>query len=91
MTTLEVLKGILKSNLAIEPESLSLESNLEALDVDSLAMIEVLFAVEDAFAITIPSEAVSWREKIVTLGDLVDYVDRIISTQRASLQHKELA
>jgi acyl carrier protein len=91
MTTLEVLKDILKSNLAIDPDTLSRESNLEALNVDSLAMIEVLFAVEDAFAITIPSESVSWREKMVTMGDLVDYVDGIVSTQRATTAQKEMA
>lgn len=91
MTTLDVLKDILKSNLALEPDSLSRESNLEALNVDSLAMIEVLFAVEDAFTITIPSESASWREKMVTMGDLVDYVDAIVSTQRATTAQKELA
>lgn len=88
MTTLEVLQGIFQDNLGIAPDASPPDANLEALNVDSLAMIEVLFAVEDAFGITIPSESAAWRDHIQTVGDLVDYVERIISTQRVVTDHE---
>ena len=90
MTTLQSLQVILRDNLGIDPASASLDAKLDVLDIDSLSMIEILFAVEDAFKIAIPSEPASWRDKIVTIGDLVAYVDRIVGVQRVPTLRDEL-
>jgi len=44
----------------------------EDLGVDSLAMIELLFKIEDAFDLEIPDDDLS---KIVTVGDVIAYVE----------------
>ena len=90
MTTLQTMKVILKENFSLEPESLSRDANLEALDIDSLSMIEILFAVEDEFKVTIPSEPAAWRDQVQTLGDLVDYVDRLVIAQAARHARKAI-
>ena len=90
MTTLQAMKVILKENFGLEPESLSRDANLEALDIDSLSMIEILFDVEDEFKIAIPSEPAAWRDQIQTLGDLVDYVDRLVMAQAAGHARKAM-
>ena len=90
MTTLQSMKVILTENFGLEPESLSRDANLEALDIDSLSMIEILFAVEDEFKVTIPSEPAAWRDQIQTMGDLVDYVDRLVIAQSAGRAGKVL-
>ena len=90
MTTLQSLQVILRDNLGVDPGAASLDAKLDVLDIDSLSMIEILFAVEDAFMITIPSEPASWREKILTVGDLVAYVDRIVGAQRVVMLPDEL-
>lgn len=81
MTTLQKLQVIFKDDLGIAPEVLPLDANLAALDIDSLSKIEILFAIEDEFRITIPSEPASWGDQILTVGDLADYVDRLVDAQ----------
>ena len=81
MTTLQSLHAIFKANFGLAPEVLQREANLDDLQIDSLSMIEVLFAVEDEFKITVPAEHATWRSQIKTLGDLVDYVDKLIAEQ----------
>ena len=82
MTTLQSLQGIFKANFDLAPEVLQREAVLEDLAIDSLSMIEVLFAVEDEFKIVVPPEPAAWRGQIRTVGDLVDYVDELIAAQR---------
>ena len=89
MTTLQKLQVILKDDFGIAPEVLRPDADLAALDIDSLSMIEILFEVEDEFRITIPSEPASWRDQILTVGDLVDYVDRLVDGQRLLRLRKE--
>lgn len=90
MSTLASLQVIFKDNLDIAPDAVSAEVKLETLDIDSLSMIEILFAVEDVFKIVIPSEPASWRDTLLTVGDLVAYVDRIAAAQGAEQCHAEL-
>jgi acyl carrier protein len=61
------------------------EANLEDLEIDSLSMIEVLFAVEDEFRITVPPQPAAWRSETRTVGDLVNFVDGLILAQRPVL------
>ena len=89
MTTSQKLQVILKDDFGIAPEVLRPDADLAALDIDSLSMIEILFEVEDEFRITIPSEPASWRDQILTVGDLVDYVDRLVDGQRLLRLRKE--
>jgi acyl carrier protein len=85
MTTLQSMQGIFKANFDLAPEVLQREAVLEDLEIDSLSMIEVLFAVEDEFKIVVPQEPAAWRGQTRTFGDLVDYVDKLITAQRAAM------
>jgi acyl carrier protein len=51
------------------------------LGLDSLAMIELLFKVEEAFDLEIPNEDLS---QITTVGDVVAYVERRLATPAAA-------
>lgn len=81
MTTLQSLQAIFKANFGFTPEVLQPDASLEGLEIDSLSMIEVLFAVEDAFRITVPPEPATWRSQMITVGDLVAYVDKLVAEQ----------
>lgn len=48
---------IIAEQAVLEPEQISLESTLEDLGVDSLALVEAVFAIEEAFDISIPFNA----------------------------------
>jgi acyl carrier protein len=90
MTTLQSMQGIFKANFDLAPEVLQREAVLEDLEIDSLSMIEVLFAVEDEFKIVVPHEPAAWRGQTRTFGDLVDYVDKLITAQHAAMAGAEV-
>ena len=81
MTTLQSVQAILKANFDLAPEVLQPEAKLEDLAIDSLSVIEVMFAVEDEFRITVPSEPAALQTQMKTIGDLVAYVDQLIAAQ----------
>lgn len=79
-TTFEGLRAILAKDYKLEPESLTLDSSLEELGIDSLGVFELLFNVEEKFKITLPSESVP----LPTLGDVVNYIDQLIAAQHGA-------
>ena len=48
------------------------KSFVDDLDVDSLAMVEIIVGCEEQFGVTIPDDA---AKKIVTVGDAVSYIE----------------
>lgn len=82
MTTLESVQAILKTNFDLSSEVVQPEARLADLAIDSLAVIEVLFAVEDEFKVTVPSEPATLQGQMKTVGDLVGYIDRLVAEQR---------
>jgi acyl carrier protein len=85
MTTLQSVQGILQANFELAPEVLQPDAKLEDLAIDSLSVIEVMFAVEDAFKVTVPSKSMKLQAEISTIGDLVNYVDALIAEQHPAL------
>ena len=68
------VQEIVGSNLGVEPERLT-DASLFIQDVgaDTLDVVELLMELEEGFGITIPDAD---AEKIMTVGDLVDYLAR---------------
>jgi len=81
MTTLDTLHRILKKDFDLEPEAVQLDTRLEALEIDSLTVVEVLFAVEDEFKVKVPQEPAAQQTSLQTVGDLVAYIDRLVAEQ----------
>jgi acyl carrier protein len=76
-TTLDHLQKILIKDYQLAPEALTPAARLEDLGIDSLATAELLFSIEDTFHVVLPPDAVT----LVTLGDVVDYIDQLVATQ----------
>jgi acyl carrier protein len=79
-TTFERLQAILIKDYRLTPEVLTPDAPLEALGIDSLGTAELLFNIEDEFAVTLPPEAV----QLTTLGDVVGFIDKLIESQGRS-------
>lgn len=79
-TTFERLSAILVNDYKLQPERLLLDAPLESLGIDSLGTVELLWNVEDAFRIKLPSEPV----ELATLGDVVRFVDDLVARQGAA-------
>jgi acyl carrier protein len=76
-TTFERLCAILLNDHKLPLERLTPEAPLESLGIDSLGTVELLWNVEDAFQIKMPSEPVDLR----TLGDVVRCIDDLAASQ----------
>ena len=67
------VKEIIAQQLDVDPQNVKAESSFsEDLNADSLAIVELVLALEEAFDIDIPDED---TEKIRTVGDAISYVE----------------
>jgi len=78
-TTFERLRQILAKEFEVAPELIHPAARMDQLAIDSLAVIEVIFQLEDEFNISFPHEP----GKLQTIGDLASCVDRLTTEQRA--------
>jgi acyl carrier protein len=83
-TTVEGVKSVLVSTLALEDRADDLNASTPLLgsvpELDSLAVLEVLEAIEQHFGITIEDDDVS-AEIFETLGTLAAFVDDKLQLQ----------
>ncbi|MGI6247925.1 MAG: acyl carrier protein [Acutalibacteraceae bacterium] len=69
----EKLQNIIASQFGIEPELVTLKSNIiEDFDADSLDIIDLVMSIEDEFEIAVPDEEL---EKIGTVADMVRFLE----------------
>lgn len=67
---------IIADKLGIEKETITPEAHvIDDLGADSLDVVEMVMALEEAFDIEIPDED---AEKIRTVQDIFDYIDRVV-------------
>jgi acyl carrier protein len=78
-TTFERLRDILSKEFEVDPQLIHPAARMDELAIDSLAVIEVIFRLEDEFKISFPQEP----GKLQTIGDLVACVDSLATPQRA--------
>jgi acyl carrier protein len=81
MSTLDRLRELLARDFDLAPERLQPDATLESLEIDSLRMIEILFTVEDEFAISVPAEHNELKSRLKTLGDLAEYLDGLVAAK----------
>ncbi len=69
---------IIAKSKNISPDTVTLASTFEELNIDSLDKINISFEVEEAFNIEIPDDALG---TIKTVGDMVDGVTKLQSAK----------
>ena len=68
----EKVKAIIVEQLGVTDTSVTMEASfIDDLGADSLDIVELVMAIEEEFDIEIPD---SDAEKVVTVGDVVDYI-----------------
>jgi acyl carrier protein len=78
----DVLEVIAKTQ-RINREKLSLDARFEELGMDSMDAVNILFALEEKFDITIPDEA---AKQIRSIRDVVDGVQSLVTAKCAASQ-----
>jgi acyl carrier protein len=75
----ERLRQILAKEFEVAPELIHPTARMDELKIDSLAVIEVMFQLEDEFKVNFPQDP----GELKTVGDLVSAIDRLATEQRA--------
>ena len=57
MSITDQVIAIIAEQAVLEPEDVTLDSTLESLGIDSLGLVESIFAIEEAFDISVPFNA----------------------------------
>lgn len=73
MSSLKELQEMIHAKYGIEAAALDPHASMREKGIDSLALVEFLFAVEDHYAISVPDEYSS----IDTLAELAAVVDKV--------------
>ena len=76
----EKIFDIIAKEARIDRGTLTLETKLEDLKIESLDMVQILFGIEDAFDVYVPQDDQSF--KLSTLGDVVDGVKRLVAAKQ---------
>jgi acyl carrier protein len=81
MSTLEIIQDILVSKFALDRATLTPEAGLDRLGIDSLAVLELLFDIEDRFGLKIKEDT---PDSLATLQDVVLYIDSLLAKRQAA-------
>ena len=74
-TTFETMKRIIVKDYELAPERLTPDTPLADIELDSLAITELIFALEDEFNVVAKTNG----QGMQTLGDIAVYIDQLIA------------
>ena len=76
---------IIAEQAVLEKSDVSMDNTLEDLGIDSLGLVESIFAIEEAFDISIPFNANEPTESdfdILSVGSIVAGIKKLIAEQK---------
>ena len=85
--TFEIVASVLTEQFHVEAEKISPQSALQALGLDSLSLMEFVFAIEDRFELRIPEERLDPRQASLTLADVCQALDEAIEQRTPLAAH----
>ncbi|MDD3370854.1 MAG: acyl carrier protein [Alphaproteobacteria bacterium] len=75
-TQIDEILGIVAQKAMIDRNKLTPDAKLADLNLTSLDMVEVIFALEDKFKIQLPFNANAADANMSTIGDVIAFVQR---------------
>jgi len=85
MSTKDKVIEIIAEQAVLEPSDVTLDSTLEDLGIDSLGLVESIFAIEEEFDIQVPFNANDPSESdfdISNVQSIIAGIDRLIAEQK---------
>ena len=82
--TFDAVSSVLVDKFNVDPEKVHPETTLEQIGLDSLALMEFVFAVEDRFDVRIPEDKLDPRQAGVTLLHLAQLLDEAMAAKPKS-------
>ncbi len=74
-STFETLKRLLVDLYDVDPKTISPDVAVAELGLDSLALMEFIFAAEDAFSLRVPEDKLDPHQAGLTLGAICNVID----------------
>ncbi len=77
---------IIAEQAVLEPSDVAMESTLEDLGIDSLGLVESIFAIEEAFDISVPFNANEPEQSdfdISSVSSIVAGIEKLVAEQTA--------
>ncbi|MGH1453731.1 MAG: acyl carrier protein [Paracoccaceae bacterium] len=77
---------IIAEQAVLEPNDVTMDSTLESLGIDSLGLVESIFAIEEAFDITVPFNANEPEQSefdISSVASIVAGIEKLVAEQNA--------
>jgi acyl carrier protein len=81
--TFATLSSVLVDQFHVDAGAVRPQATLDQLGLDSLALMEFVFAVEDRFAVRIPEERLDPRQAGITLAHLAGLLDEAVAAKPA--------
>ena len=84
MSVQDKVIAIIAEQAVLEPSDVGLDSTLESLGIDSLGLVESIFAIEEAFDISVPfnaNEPEASDFDISSIGAIIAGIERLIAEQ----------
>lgn len=84
MDVKQKIVDIIAEQAVLEPTDVSMDSTLEDLGIDSLGLVESIFAIEEAFDISVPFNANEPTESdfdISSVAAIVDAVQQLVDAK----------
>lgn len=84
MNTQDKVIAILAEQAILEPSDVLLDNSLDDLGIDSMALVETIFSIEETFDITVPFNANEPSDSafdVSTVASIVAAVDKLIAEQ----------
>ena len=84
MTVKDKVIAIIAEQAVLEPSDVTMDSTLEDLGIDSMGLVESIFAIEEAFDISVPFNANDPSESdfdISSVRAIVDAVEKLLAEQ----------
>ena len=80
-STFAAISSVLVENFHVDLAVVEPQAALDQLGLDSLALMEFVFAVEDRFDVRIPEERLDPRQAGVTLEQLATQIDEAVAAK----------
>jgi len=80
-STFDAVATVLIDKFNVEADRALPDATLEHLGLDSLALMEFVFAVEDRFEVRIPEDRLDPRQAGITLERLADLLDEAVAAK----------
>jgi acyl carrier protein len=81
-STLKQLQDLIQEKYGLDASQIDAHASLRASGVDSLALVEFIFEVEDRMGVAVPDD----NPNMDTLAELAEAIDRVRAKSAAAVQ-----